>query len=61
MDVTLHSRQLLVQRLDSYQKSHLDLFLRVVTLLQDDVFPQLRRHASTGRARVYVVGFRMLC
>ncbi|MHC4879508.1 MAG: nucleoside monophosphate kinase [Planctomycetota bacterium] len=51
-DITVHARQDLVRRLDSYELEHTDLFQRIVELLHQRFMPIIRRHALSGRAHV---------
>lgn len=51
-DIVLHARQQLVNRLDSYELEHTDLFIRVVNMIQSKFMPIVQRHALSGRAQV---------
>lgn len=51
-DIVLHARQQLVNRLDSYELEHTDLFIRVVNLIHSKFMPIIQRHALSGRAQV---------
>ncbi|HBE69844.1 MAG TPA: adenylate kinase [Planctomycetaceae bacterium] len=51
-DIVLHARQQLVNRLDSYELEHTDLFIRVVNVIQSKFMPIVQRHALSGRAQV---------
>jgi len=51
-EITVHARQDLVRRLDSYELEHTELFQHVVDLLQQRFMPIIRRHALSGRAHV---------
>ncbi len=51
-DIVLHARQQLVNRLDSYELEHTDLFIRVVNMIQAKFMPIVQRHALSGRAQV---------
>lgn len=51
-DITLHARQELVRRLDSYELEHGDLLKRVVELIKAKFIPIIQRHALSGRAHV---------
>ncbi|MCA9128703.1 MAG: nucleoside monophosphate kinase [Planctomycetales bacterium] len=51
-DIVIHARQQLVNRLDSYELEHTDLFIRVVNLIQSKFMPIIQRHALSGRAQV---------
>lgn len=48
--VSLHARQELVDRLDSYEEHQPELFARVIQLVQDDFLPIIQRHAISGKA-----------
>ncbi len=47
-----HARQDLVDRLDSYERRHGELFAQVVDLIQSDFLPIIERHAISGSAVV---------
>lgn len=51
-DVTVHARQELVKRLDSYELEHTELFMRVVDMVRDKFMPIIERHAISGHAIV---------
>lgn len=51
-EIVEHARQELVNRLDSYQIEHRDLFVRVVDFIQEKMMPVIKRYAVTGRATV---------
>ena len=51
-DIVLHARQQLVNRLDSYELEHTDLFIKVVNIIQSKFMPIVQRHALSGRAQV---------
>ena len=51
-DVTVHARQELVKRLDSYELEHAELFVPVVNMVTDKFMPIIERHAISGRAVV---------
>lgn len=51
-EITLHARQELVKRLDSYELNHNDLFIKVVDLISTRFMPIVTRHALSGRASV---------
>ena len=51
-DITLHARQELVRRLDSYALEHADLLTRIVNFIQAKFIPIITRHALSGRAHV---------
>jgi adenylate kinase len=51
-EITLHARQELVKRLDSYELEHTDLFKRTVEIIRTKFIPIITRHALSGRAHV---------
>ncbi len=51
-DITVHARQELVKRLDSYELEHSELFQRVVEKIRVKFMPIIQRHAISGRAVV---------
>lgn len=51
-EITLHARQELVRRLDSYELEHTDLFTQMVELIRTKFMPIIKRHALSGRAMV---------
>ena len=51
-EITIHARQELVRRLDSYELEHPDLFTQVVDLIQQKFMPIIVRHALSGKAVV---------
>ena len=51
-EIVEQARQELVNRLDSYQIEHRDLFVRVVDFIQEKMMPVIKRYAVTGRATV---------
>ena len=51
-DITIHARQELVKRLDSYELEHSGLFQRVVNKIKVKFMPIIKRHAISGRAIV---------
>jgi adenylate kinase len=51
-EITIHARQELVKRLDSYELEHKDLFICVVEKIQAKFMPIIERHAISGRAIV---------
>lgn len=51
-DVVVHARQELVRRLDHYEHRYRSLFQRVVTVIDEEIVPVIRRHAITGKAHV---------
>ncbi|MBC7819850.1 MAG: nucleoside monophosphate kinase [Planctomycetaceae bacterium] len=51
-EITLHARQELVRRLDSYELEHTELLNRVVELIRAKFIPIITRHALSGRAHV---------
>jgi len=50
--LALHARQELVERLESYEEDHRQLFDRVVRLIETKMIPIVRAHAFTGHARI---------
>lgn len=51
-EITLHARQELVRRLDSYELEHVELLTRMVELIRMKFIPIITRHALSGRAHV---------
>ncbi|MEM7194817.1 MAG: nucleoside monophosphate kinase, partial [Pseudomonadota bacterium] len=51
-EITIHARQELVKRLDSYALHHSDLFDAVIGLVEEKMMPEIKRHALTGMARI---------
>lgn len=51
-EITLHARQQLVKRLDSYELEHTELFQRTVEVIRNKFIPIITRHALSGRAHV---------
>lgn len=51
-EIVVQARQELVNRLDSYQVEHRDLFVSVVDFIQERMMPVIKRYAVTGRATV---------
>ena len=51
-EIVVQARQELVNRLDSYQVEHRDLFVGVVDFIQERMMPVIKRYAVTGRATV---------
>ncbi len=51
-DITVHARQELVKRLDSYELEQTALFIRVVEKIHVKFMPIIKRHAISGRAIV---------
>ncbi len=51
-EITLHARQELVRRLDSYELEHTELFTRTVEIIRTKFIPIITRHALSGRAHV---------
>ncbi|TVR14934.1 MAG: nucleoside monophosphate kinase [Planctomycetota bacterium] len=52
--LTEHARQELVRRLDRYRHRHGAFFARIVTLIEQEIVPVLRRHALAGHAVIRV-------
>lgn len=51
-EITVHARQELVKRLDSYELTQRALFVRVVEAIDTKFMPIITRHALSGRANV---------
>ena len=51
-EITLHARQELVKRLDSYELNHNELFIKVVDMISTKFMPIVTRHALSGSASV---------
>ena len=51
-EIILHARQELVKSLDNYQSRYTELFSKVLSLLESEFVPVIRRHAIAGRARI---------
>ncbi|MEO8497222.1 MAG: nucleoside monophosphate kinase [Planctomycetota bacterium] len=51
-EITLHARQELVKRLDSYELEHTELFKRTVEIIRIKFIPIIMRHALSGRSHV---------
>ncbi len=51
-EIVLHARQQLVNRLDSYELEHTELFVKVVNVIHQKFMPIIQRHALSGRAQV---------
>lgn len=51
-DITVHARQELVRRLDSYELEQTELFEKVVTMINDKFMEIVKRHALSGKAFV---------
>lgn len=51
-EITVHARQELVRRLDSYELEHPELFTRIVDVIQEKFMPIIVRHALSGKAVV---------
>ena len=52
-EIALHARQDLVNRLDSYEMHNAKLFAKVVTVVNQQFMPVVKRHAISGMAVVY--------
>ena len=50
--LSLHARQLLVHRLDSYEKFHSEIFDRVVRLIKSKFIPIVEKHSISGLAYI---------
>jgi adenylate kinase len=51
-ELSVHARQELVNRLDSYNAKHSDLFESAIQLIQEKFIPIIRRHNMSGRAHI---------
>lgn len=51
-DIVVAARQHLVDRLESYQRDHQDLFHRVVSVIDQDFMPIILLHALSGLAKI---------
>ncbi len=51
-ELSVHARQELVKRLDSYNAEHPGLFDQAVQLIQEKFMPIIRRHTMSGRAHI---------
>jgi|TARA_B110000495_G_scaffold29740_1_gene22610 adenylate kinase len=51
-EITIHARQELVKRLDSYVLSHTKLFTEIIEIIDRKFMPIVTRHALSGRANV---------
>jgi adenylate kinase len=51
-ELSIHARQELVMRLDSYNAEHPDLFDQSVALIDEKFMPIIRRHNMSGRAHI---------
>lgn len=51
-EITVHARQELVKRLDSYELTNRELFVQVVEMIDTKFMPIITRHALSGRANV---------
>jgi adenylate kinase len=50
--ITIHARQEMVKRLDSYELEHQVLFASVVSLIEKKMMPIVLRHAISGTAHI---------
>src|SRR5688572_11726307 len=50
--ITVHARQEMVKRLDSYALEHKELLAKVVALIENKMMPIILRHAITGVAHI---------
>lgn len=50
--ITVHARQELVSRLDSYALHHAALFTRVIHFIEEKIMPVVLKHAISGRAYI---------
>ena len=51
-DVVVHARQQLVERLERYAMHHLELYRRIVGIIEEKFIPVVLRHAVSGRAYI---------
>lgn len=51
-EIVSHARRELVERLDSYEIEHTDLFHQVVAIIDEKFMPIVVRHAISGRANI---------
>ena len=51
-EITIHARQELVKRLDSYVLSHTEMFTEIIEIIDTKFMPIVTRHALSGRANV---------
>jgi adenylate kinase len=51
-ELSTHSRQELVNRLDSYNAEHPELFEQAINLIDEKFMPIIRRHTMSGRAHI---------
>ena len=51
-EITVHARQELIKRLDSYELTQTDLMIQVTDLIQKDFMPIIMSHAFSGRANI---------
>ena len=51
-EIIIHARQDLVRRLDGYELTHKELFIKVVKDIAEKFMPIITRHALSGRASV---------
>ncbi|MFW5829849.1 MAG: nucleoside monophosphate kinase [Planctomycetota bacterium] len=53
-DLSVHARQELVRRLDSYRHRHAHRFNQVINLIEQQMVPVFWQHANVGRARIRI-------
>ncbi|MCB1086807.1 MAG: nucleoside monophosphate kinase [Verrucomicrobiae bacterium] len=51
-NLSIHARQDLVKRLDSYNEEHPDLFEQCVALIDEKFMPIIRKHTMSGKAYI---------
>ena len=51
-DVVVHARQQLVERLERYALHNLELYQRIVGIIEEEFIPVVLRHAVSGRAYI---------
>jgi adenylate kinase len=50
--ILVHARQELVERLEEYTSKHMELFEKVVSIIEEKFMPIILRHAIAGRAYI---------
>ncbi|NRA39288.1 MAG: nucleoside monophosphate kinase, partial [Planctomycetes bacterium] len=51
-ELVLHTRQKMVRRLDNFRHRHAEKFAKIVSLIEEEIVPILKRQAASGRARI---------
>ena len=59
--ISIHARQDLISRLEHYQETEPELFLKAIKFVDDNVIHMVQRHAISGQAlvRTYVKKFNL--